>query len=104
MPFVPLIVPILIIILIATYEIRSPIPNIGKIKDIERILYNAADFEDSTAAKLSHISNYYGATHIRYVKADGNCFYRAFMFAYMEKVIMKGAEGLYSFCKMYFCK
>jgi len=81
-------------------EIRSPIPNVGRLREIERIVYNAESIEDSIAAKLGFISKNFGISHVRYVKGDGNCFYRAFMFAYLEKVIAKGYKALEDFLRL----
>jgi hypothetical protein len=81
-------------------EIRSPIPNIGRLKEMERIVYNADNIQDSIAAKLGFIAKNFGMSHVRYVKADGNCFYRAFMFAYIEKVIVKGYQALEDFLRL----
>lgn len=73
--------------LLDSTEIRSPIPNIGRLKDIEEIIYNSKDIQNMTAAKLGFIANSHGISHMRYIKVDGNGFYRAFMFAYVEKII-----------------
>lgn len=72
----------------------------GCLKDLERITYSATDFHDATAAKMGHIAKAHKVTHIRYIKADGNSFYRAFMYAYMEKVLLRGPVALSLFCDL----
>ena len=41
-----------------------------------------------------------GYTYIRKCRGDGNCYYRAVYYAYMETLIFKGAETLFFFIKM----
>ncbi len=86
---------------LATTEVRSPVPNIGRTEDLERIVYSAGEFEDATAAKMNFVSSKFGMSHIRYVRYDGNSFYRAFMYSYMEKVILRGRVAIAKFCDLY---
>lgn len=40
-------------------------------------------------------------SHIRRVRGDGNCFYRAIVYAYLERVIMIGVDGVRDLIELY---
>jgi hypothetical protein len=64
-------------------------------------VYKADEFQDATAAKMNFMSSKHGMSHIRYVRFDGNSFYPAFMYSYMEKVILRGRVAIAKFCDLY---
>jgi len=39
--------------------------------------------------------------YYRQVRGDGNCFYRAFIYAYLELLVLKGSKSLAAFIDEY---
>lgn len=64
-------------------------PLIGDLEDLAVLLKEFAN-DEVYVAKIKHLQKKYG--HFRRTRGDGNCFYRAFGFAYMEQLLQDQEE------------
>jgi ubiquitin thioesterase protein OTUB1 len=70
-------------------KIAESQPLIGNIEDLSNLISEFAD-DEVYVAKVKQLQKKY--THFRHTRGDGNCFYRAFGFAYMEKLLTDKEE------------
>ena len=69
-------------------------PNVENVAELTDIIEDTATYRESTIELMQKLLNDYNLSHTRNVKGNGNAFYRAFMYAYMEKLIVHNSLGV----------